>query len=129
MNIMIKATNIELTPVIKEYVEKRMEAISKFLPDSDTVVRVEVGKTTNHHKHGDFFKAEIDIMLGGYKFFAVSVKEDLYAAIDDAKEEIVRELTHSKDKEEGLFRRGARSIKKLMKGFSSRNPFTSKVEK
>ncbi|MDQ5971395.1 MAG: putative sigma-54 modulation protein [Patescibacteria group bacterium] len=126
MNINIKATNIELTDAIREYVEKKVESVSKFLNNSNVQVQVEVAKTTNHHKNGEVFKAEIDIRADGKKFFTVSEGEDLYATIDEARESMMRELTHNKDRERTLYKRGAASVKKMLKGISKRNPFTSK---
>jgi ribosomal subunit interface protein len=124
--INIKATNMELTEAINDYVEKRLDSIKKFTKDGDISGYVEVGKTTNHHKQGDVYKAEFDITANGEHLFAVSEKDDLYAAIDDAKEEIVRRITTKKDKKQTLYKRGATSVKKMLKGLSSRNPFTSK---
>lgn len=126
MSINIKATNIELTRSIEKYVNKRLSAILKFTNKKDTTGYVEIGKTTNHHKQGDFFKAEIDISFNGERFFSSSEKEDLYLAIDDVKEEIVRNITKNKDRKQTLFKRGATSVKKMVKGVSKRNPFTSK---
>lgn len=119
---------MELTDAIRDHVTKRVESLEKFINDESAVVYVEVGKTTRHHKNGDYFKAEIDIRSAGKKFFAVSEKEDLYNAVDDAKEEVQRTMTYQKDKNENLYRRGARSVKKMLKGISKRNPFTSKYE-
>ena len=126
MNINIKATNIELTGAIRDYVEKKVESLSKYSNTTNAQIQVEVAKTTNHHKHGEVFKAEIDIRSNGKKFFTVSESEDLYSAIDQAREAIMRELTHKKDRERTLFKRGAASVKKMLKGLSKRNPFTSK---
>lgn len=117
---------MEMTDAIRDYVTKRVESLEKFIKDDSATVYVEVGKTTHHHKNGDFFKAEFDIRSSGQKFFASSEKEDLYSAIDDAKEEVQRTMTYQKDKKENLYRRGARSVKKMVKGLSKRNPFTSK---
>ncbi|MEK7586139.1 MAG: ribosome-associated translation inhibitor RaiA [Patescibacteria group bacterium] len=126
MNINIKATNMELTDAISDYVNKRLASIEKFARGGEVTGFVEVGKTTNHHKQGDVYKAEFDINLNGEKFFAKSEQSDLYAAIDDAKEEIARSVTHNKDRKQTLFKRGASSVKKMLKGLSDRNPFTSK---
>lgn len=126
MNTNIKATNMELTGAINDYVNKRLSGIEKFVKNGQMIARVEVGKTTNHHKQGDVFKAEFDIDMLGVKFYTVSEKDDLYVAIDDAKEEIVRQITTTKDRRQTLFKRGATSIKKMLKGISDRNPFTSK---
>ena|ERR1035437_8135879 len=127
MNINIKATNMELTSAISEYVDKRLSSVEKYVKEGSLSVSVEVGKTTNHHKQGEFFKAEINLIINGEQFFAMSEESDLYAAIDDAKEEIVRKITHNKDRRKTLFRRGASSLKKMLKGMSGRNPFTSKT--
>jgi putative sigma-54 modulation protein len=126
MNINIKATNMELTGAINDYVNKRLSSIEKFSKGSEISGYVEVGKTTNHHKQGDVFKAEFDISINGEKFFAMSEKNDLYAAIDDAREELSQKITHNKDRKQTLFKRGASSVKKMLKGLSDRNPFTSK---
>lgn len=126
MNINIKATNIELTSAIEEYVNRKVESVEKFLNNKEATVYVEVGKTTNHHKNGDFYKTEIKLKVPHGDFFALAETDDLYSSIDMAREDIVRELTHTKDKKDALFRRGARSVKKMLKGLTSRNPFTSK---
>ena len=127
MNTNIKATNMELTSAISDYVNKRLSGIEKFIKNEDNVIAyIEVGKTTNHHKQGDVFRAEFNIEMRGIKFYTFSEKEDLYEAIDDAKGEIVRQITSNKDRRQTLFKRGAISVKKMLKGISDRNPFTSK---
>lgn len=126
MIINIKATNIDLTPSIEKYVNKKLNGLERFVKDGEISAYVEVGKTTNHHKQGDLYKAEINLSLDGKKFFTDSEKEDLYSAIDEAENDIIRRITYKKDKDKTLFKRGAMSVKKMLKGFSKRNPFTSK---
>ena len=127
MNINIKATNMELTSAITDYVNKRLAGVEKFIKEGEKMIAyIEVGKTTNHHKQGDIFRAEFNIEISGAKFYTFSEKEDLYTAIEDAKEEIVRQIKTKKDRKQTLFKRGAVSIKKMIKGISDRNPFTSK---
>lgn len=127
MNINIKATNIELTSAIRDYADKRLSSIKKFVKNGNEIIAfLELGKTTNHHKQGDVFRAEFNIEVSGSKFYTFSEKEDLYSAIDDAKYEIIRQIKASKDRKQTLFKRGAVSIKKMLKGMSRRDPFTSK---
>ena len=127
MKTNIKATNMDLTRAINDYINKRLSGIKKFAKnEEDMVVYVEVGKTTNHHKQGDIFRAEFNIELSGFKFYTFSEKEDLYTAIDDAQKEIIRQISEDKDRRKTLFKRGAISVKKMLKGLSKRNPFTSK---
>ncbi len=127
MNINIKATNIELTDAISGYVITRLDSIKKFIKEGEEMTGyVEVGKMTKHHNKGDIYKAEFDIQIGGERNFIVSEKDDLYSAIDCAKEEIINKIVRNHDRKKTLFKRGSISIKKMMKGISDRNPFTSK---
>lgn len=127
MNTMIKGINVEITDAIREYAMRKIDSISKMIKKSEsTQVAVELSKTTNHHKQGDYFHASIRIDMNGQEFHAESDQEDLYAAIDDARDQIVRTMTYTKDRKESLYRRGARSVKKMFKGFSQRDPMTSK---
>lgn len=122
----IKATNMDLTPAITEYINIRLSRIEKFAKGQDITGAVEVGKTTNHHKQGDVFRAEFAMDINGKHFFAERETEDLYTAIEEAKEELIRQITNTKDRHQTLYKRGAMSVKKMIKGFSKRNPFTSK---
>ncbi len=124
--INIRATNIKLTNAINRYTYNKISSIEKFTKDSEISGYIEVGKINNHHKRGEIFKAEINIFFNGNHFFTVSKKEDLYKAIDEAKEDIVRMITQKKDRKQTLFKRGAMSVKKMLKGISKRNIFTSR---
>jgi putative sigma-54 modulation protein len=123
MNINIKATNIELTPAIYDYVEKKIGSIDKYLHENDgngdIVAQVEVGKTTNHHKGGDIFRAEVHISGAGLNMYAMSETEDLYASVDKVKDEISGELKRNKEKRSALSRRGGQMVKDMLRGFSS----------
>ena len=107
---------MELTPAIQDYAEKRIsKGIVKYITEAG-VVAITVGKITNHHKNGDIFVAEANVSTPlGKVYNAVSEKSDLYEAIDDLRDTLVRELSSSKDKKEALWRRGARTIKKLVR--------------
>jgi putative sigma-54 modulation protein len=118
MKINIKATNIELTPAITDYVHRKISPIEKYLKKNspDIVAQVEVGKTTQHHKTGNVFRAEVHIIGDGLDVYAVAEKDDLYAAIDIVKDEIMYNMVQSKGKRQALARRGAEMIKYMIKG-------------
>lgn len=126
LNLNINTTNMELTDAIREYAQKRMDTLEKVMHSTVEVIHMQIGKTTNHHKQGDVYKADANMLLGGNKFYAQAETEDLYSSIDMVREDLFRQLTEKKDRNETLFRRGARSVKKMLKGLSDRNPFTSK---
>jgi len=115
----IKATNLELTPAISDYVMKKVAALEKFVAPDDTsaMIDVEVGKTTKHHQSGDVFRAEFNFYIGGKDFRAVAEESDLYAAIDEIKDEMAREISSHKSKEKTLFMKGRAALKDLLKGF------------
>ena len=85
---------------------------------ADAVAQVEVGRSTQHHKTGEVFKAEVHITGAGIDLYAVSEHSDLYAAIDLVKDDIARSVVQLKGKRETLTRRGAKAIKNMMKGFN-----------
>lgn len=118
IKINTKATNLEITPAIADYAEKKIQMLEKFFRGVDEVlISVEIGKTTRHHKSGEFFKAEIHLTSNGEEYYAVAETEDLYASIDKVKDDIVRELTSKRKKALRLVRKGGILIKKLLKGW------------
>lgn len=119
MRINIKATNLELTQAISDYLEKRISTLDKFVNKNDesAMADVEVGKSTKHHQSGDIFRAEINLHVAGKNLRAVSEKDNLYAAIDEAKDEMAREITSHKAKQRTLLRRGGAKIKDFLRGF------------
>ncbi len=121
MNITYKANGIVLTEAIRDYAEKRVETVGRLLGESreNVVVEIELSQTTKHHKTGNIFKTEIIIRNAGKRFRAVSVKDDLYASIDDAKEELEREVVTKKERSQTLFRRGALQVKSILKGIGN----------
>lgn len=118
MKIKITTTNIELTNAIESYVDEKMSSVEKFAishEKEDPIANVEIGKTNNHHQSGDVFRAEVNMRVRGKHFRATSEKSDLYAAIDDMRNELVRELTSHKEKTRTLVRRGATMIKDALR--------------
>ncbi|MDO8659476.1 MAG: ribosome-associated translation inhibitor RaiA [Candidatus Parcubacteria bacterium] len=130
MQINLQGKNIELTEAIKDYVLKRVTNLEKLLSGiekkgGEVKVIFEVGKITKH-KSGEVFHADCLIKIDGKEFYSNLDKDDLYAAIDEVKETLFNDIKKNKDRRQTLFKRGAASVKKMMKGLSKRNPFTSK---
>ena len=96
MNINIKATNIDLTPSIREYAESKIGSISKFIErfeeEGEVKVEIEIGRTTRHHKKGDVFYAEAMVYLPKKTLRAESSGPDLRAGIDDVKDKLKAEI-------------------------------------
>jgi len=117
MNIRIKATNVSLSPAISAYVDKRLGKLSKLIGgDPSIMCDVELGKTSEHHQKGDIFRAEIHIVGAGLDSYASAEAEDLYAAIDDVRDEIMRDLRAKKGKRLSYVRRSGARVKDMVKG-------------
>ncbi|MEK7622205.1 MAG: ribosome-associated translation inhibitor RaiA [Patescibacteria group bacterium] len=117
MKINFKATNLTLTPAILDYCREKLGHLDKFLVDDENVfTEVEVGKTTRHHKHGEVFRAEINLHLAGHRLRAEATTEDLYAAVDEAKDELVSEVKRYRKRQGTLIRRGGRLVKDFLHG-------------
>lgn len=127
MKINLQGKNLEITESIRDYVEKRVTNLGKVLnkiikKGGEVFVNFEVSKTTNHHKTGEFFEAQGNVEIDGKNFTASSLKENLYEAIDEVKVMLFNKINHTKDRNQTLFTRGARSVKKMLKGLSNRKP-------
>jgi ribosomal subunit interface protein len=131
MQINLQSKNFDITESVRDYVLKRVTNLEKLLSrieenGGDVMVNFEVGKSTKHHKSGEVFHADCFININGNKFYASSDKEDVYQSIDEIKDSLFNDIQKNKDRKQTLFKRGALSIKKMLKGLSRRNPFTSK---
>jgi len=101
MQIIIKTTNINLSPSIKEYIEKRIGTLRKFLKRIDPEVvkiEVEVGKPSRHHRKGNVYYAEANISLPKKLLRAESQSWDLHLAIDEVRENLIRQIERYKEK-------------------------------
>ena len=115
MKINIKTTNIDLTDAIKNYIDKKIGGLKRFLKsyDPNTIeIYVEVGKPSKHHRSGNIFYAEADIIIAGMHLRSNAKTQDIYASIDEVKAELQREIKKVKEKQITKQRRRARSLKK-----------------
>jgi len=95
MKIDIVSTNIELTEPLKVFIDKKVSSLSRFVKrfdDGTLLVDVEVGRTTKHHKHGDVYRAEINIHFPGKILRATHEDSDVRVALGKARKIIIREI-------------------------------------
>ncbi len=102
MKITIESTGLELTPSIKTYIETKLTPLSRIIKRFETkgeiTTFVEVGRSTKHHKHGDVFRASIDIEVPGKKLFAENESPNLRTAIDMVKNKVKDDIQKYKEK-------------------------------
>ncbi|OGE81169.1 MAG: ribosomal subunit interface protein [Candidatus Doudnabacteria bacterium RIFCSPLOWO2_02_FULL_48_8] len=110
MNISIKATHLDLTPSIKQYVEEKIGGLGKII-FGPIEAKVELERD-RHHQSGLVFRAEVTMFAGGKVLRADALGEDMYAAIDLVMPKLREQITKFKNKRDTLQRRGARLAKK-----------------
>lgn len=118
INTKITSTNLSVSPTVEEYVSKKIKSLEKFLDTNKQILyEVELGKTTNHHKSGDIYLAEINITCDGKQYFVSVEKDDLYAAIDEMRDEAEKVIISKRKKFLTTFRRGASKVKEAIRRF------------
>ncbi len=105
MEINIKATNLDLTPSIREYVEEKIGSLDKFLKkfekEGEIKILVEIARTTKHHKSGKVFYAEATFSLRKKVFRAENSNDDVRLAIGEVRNKLQQEIKKYKEKKIG----------------------------
>lgn len=89
----IKGKNIEVTPALREYAEKRVAKLNKFFQWREDVL-VDVLLSVEK----DDRRAEITYRLGGLVMRGESTHRDMYAAIDEASDKLDRQVRRHKNR-------------------------------
>ncbi len=103
MRINIKATGLELTPPLKEYIEEKIGGLGKYTSKLESEkaleieVFVEVGRSTRHHHKGLVYYAEANFELPGGMLRASNEETDIRAAVDGLKDKLREEIIKYKE--------------------------------
>lgn len=109
MNIIIKATNIEITEDLKEWVERKLRSLEQLhsaLKRKDTLpsgkkeegveLYVEIGKTIPDQRTGKIFRAEAQMRLSGKSIRVEETTGSLKKSINAIKNKLKREIKQCK---------------------------------
>ncbi len=120
MKIIIKTTNFNLTEDLRNYIEKKIGSLEKYIQVSpkgkifEIKAHVEIKKTTRHHQTGPFLKAKCQIFLPKKSLRAESQQKDIRLATDEIRKELKREIKRYKGGFKSLMKRRARNIKRFL---------------
>ncbi len=95
MEFIIKATNIELTQELENFLKEKISDCEKFIHNKKfpLIAKCEIEKITSHHRKGPVFRAEVNVELPGRKFLrAEAVKEEIHVAIIETRDRFQREI-------------------------------------
>ena len=99
MQIKIKATNIELTPKIKGYIQEKMDMLDKYLGSIQVInCDVEVGMAVGGQNKGEIYRTEANLNVPGDLLRVEKTEKDLFKAIDKVKDHLMRSVKRYKEK-------------------------------
>jgi len=117
MDIRIKTTDYQAPAEVSAHIESRIELIEKSLTEHADNARceVEVGRAVGNVKHGDIWFAEINLTAAGKRMRATAESESVNQAIDQAKDDIVRQIRKHQQFHRRILRRGGSMIKNALR--------------
>ncbi len=99
MQIKIKATKIDLTPEIKDYVQEKMDMLEKYLGNIKVMhCDVEVGMAVGGQNSGEIYRCEVNLDLPRQMLRVEKTERDLFKAIDKVKDHLARSIRRYKEK-------------------------------
>ncbi len=112
MDIKIYHKNFELSTNLKEYVEEKFGALSKYKMDV-LGFHVDITKDPKHQK-GDVYTVDAHLHLPNkYKITLTEVQDDAYAAVDMLQAKLARQLVEHKAKSVAKLRKTEKKFKSL----------------
>ena len=100
MNIITK-TDIELTPALEAYLEKKFSQLDKFVAavakTNPAELKIEIERTTKHHRKGDVYRVVASFRTARIRLRADAEAEDVRVAIDAAKDTLREEIENYKE--------------------------------
>jgi putative sigma-54 modulation protein len=100
MNYNVRGENIEVTPAIREYVEKKIAKLERYFTETPNA-NVHVNLKTYNDKRS---KVEVTIPMANLVLRAEEVHDDMYAAIDLITDKLERQIRKHKTKVNRKFR-------------------------
>lgn len=94
MNFNVRGENIEVTPAIREYVEKKIAKLERYFTETPEA-NVNVNLRTYSDKKS---KVEVTIPIPNLVLRAEEIHEDMYAAIDLITDKLERQIRKHKTK-------------------------------
>lgn len=116
MNYNIKGTGLEVTPELRDYVEKKLQLVDK-LAQHDSAAHTDVELEFAATESGKKYRAEFTSTISGELFRSEMRGDTLHEAIDIASAEHTHDLTKNKKKRLDVFRRSAVRVKEYLRGF------------
>ncbi len=112
----ITGDNIPNSDAVRTYVEKHFTKFEKLIDKNiNHEMYITLSKSTVHQRE-DSYRVEINFKVNTEDYFVSVDNFDLFGAVDEAKDILMRDITKNHARRRTLFHRGARKIKDFTKG-------------
>lgn len=101
MKITLQATQLVITPAIRETAEEKFGRLRRLLTrfdHTDLLLHVELGRITHRHHKGKIFRAEGRITLGRKELYSAIESEELYTAMDHCISALKKQIVGLKER-------------------------------
>ena len=129
MQVTVKTTKFSLTPAIAAHLSRKLENIARMLSRIESsaaakqargraliTARIELERTTRHHRKGIVFRAEANLDVPGRAMLRAEAQgETLHLAIDRMRDELQREIKKWKERSVTRVREGGRALKRRIR--------------
>jgi len=96
MDLQVTGTNMEITPAMRQYIERKLGKLDRHLPKIiESKIEVSEEKTKSPRQH---YLVRVTIDGGGAVFHGEERGEDLFRAVDRVATIMTRQLEHHKGK-------------------------------
>ncbi len=128
MEVIIKSKNIDLTPHLRDYAEKKLKSACRFIPallkkereDKEQVGRevdrivleVEITKVSGDEK-GKVYRTQAKMVLPEITLKGEDIAETVKESVEEVKYELERQIKDYKGKIETQRRKGGQQAKKM----------------
>ncbi len=106
MKIDLMAKNLDLTDPIRKFIDEKVGGLGKLFKDDKNIsAKVEIARTTKHHRSGEVYYAEVNLFIDGKYLRAESNDLDVRNAITKTKDALKLEIKKYKEKRKDLSRK------------------------
>jgi ribosome-associated translation inhibitor RaiA len=113
MNIIIKTANHDLSVDTRALVEGKFRALDKFAAGGTLACEIE--EPIAVERAGAKYGAEGNLTVNGRLFRAAATSTTLEGAIDQVRDDLVREVQRAEGKKKGLLKRGGAALKRMLR--------------
>lgn len=100
ININIKASHLELTDALRDYIDTKVNMLEKYLGKRLKVINCdfEIEKAVGGQHKGEIFRAELNLQIPNHILRVDKTEKDMYKAIDKVKDHMMLVIKKHKEK-------------------------------